>query len=107
MDREAQTIQKELARTREHIATLEKSLEERPDYGLREGDPAIVHWELNQALLQRGRERAASLERALSRLSQGTYGVCEQCGGSIHPDRLTVLPDVRLCIRCARADKTT
>jgi RNA polymerase-binding transcription factor DksA len=85
---------------------LEKSLEEKPDYGLGEGDPAIVRWELNRALLQQGRERAANLEQALSRLDQGTYGACERCGDAIHPDRLAVLPHVRLCIRCARDGKT-
>jgi len=96
------TVQEELARTREQIARLEKALEARPDYGLGQGDPAIVRWELNQALLQQSRERVANLEQALSRLEQGTYGTCSRCGGPIHPDRLAVLPDVRMCIDCAR-----
>jgi RNA polymerase-binding transcription factor DksA len=99
------TVQEELARTREQIARLEKALEARPDYGLGQGDPAIVRWELNQALLQQSRERVANLEQALSRLEQGTYGTCARCGGPIHPDRLAVLPDVHLCIDCARENK--
>ena len=107
MEKEIETIRDELTRTREHIARLEKALEDKPDYGLGEGDPAIVRWELNQALLQRGRERVANLEQAMSRLEQGTYGVCEQCSGPIHPDRMAVLPDVRLCIRCARDREVT
>jgi hypothetical protein len=37
---------------RKKMAKLEKALEVRPDYGLGEGDPAIVRWELDQALLQ-------------------------------------------------------
>jgi RNA polymerase-binding transcription factor DksA len=102
MERKSSTIRDELARTREHIVRLEKALEDKPDYGLGQGDPAIVRWELNQALLRQGRERAANLEQALSKLEEGTYGVCERCGGPIHPDRLAVLPDVRLCVRCAR-----
>ena len=102
MEKRIETIRGELMRTREHIARLEKALEDKPDYGLGKGDPAIVRWELNQALLKQGRERATNLERAMSRLEQGTYGVCERCGDPIHPGRLTVLPDVRLCIRCAR-----
>ena len=106
MDQEAQAIQTELDRTRDHIAALEKLLEEKPDYGLGKGDPAIVHWELNRVLLQQSRERAEKLEQALLRLHQGTYGTCEQCGVDIHPDRVAVLSDVRLCIRCARAGKT-
>jgi RNA polymerase-binding transcription factor DksA len=99
---EAQAIQEELTRTRDRIAALEKSLEEKPDYGLGKGDPAIVHQELNRVLLQQSRGRAEKLEQALLRLRQGTYGTCERCGGDIHPDRLAVLSDVRLCIRCAR-----
>jgi RNA polymerase-binding transcription factor DksA len=91
---------------REHISRLEKSLEDRPDYGLGKGDPAIVRWELNHALLQQKRERATSLEGALSRLEKGTYGVCEQCGSTIHPDRIAILPDARVCVRCARSGPT-
>jgi RNA polymerase-binding transcription factor DksA len=102
MEKEIKTVRDELVRTREHISRLEKALEDKPDYGLGKGDPAIVRWELNQALLEQSRERAANLEQAMSRLERGTYGVCERCGGPIHPDRLTVLPDVRLCINCAR-----
>lgn len=106
MEHEATALQAELARTREQIADLERALEEKPDYGLGEGDPAIVRWELNQALLAQRRERAKNLEQALARLDRGTYGLCEDCGATIHPDRLAVLPDVQLCIRCARARET-
>jgi RNA polymerase-binding transcription factor DksA len=100
---EIKTIQDELSGVRDHISRLERSLEDIPDYGLGEGDPAIVRSELDRALLQRERERAASLEEALSRLEQGTYGVCEQCGSPIHPDRMAILPDARVCVQCARS----
>ncbi|MBN1934494.1 MAG: TraR/DksA C4-type zinc finger protein [Anaerolineae bacterium] len=95
-------LQEELARLYAHIAKLETSLAEKPDYGLGEGDPAIVRWELDQALLAQSRERVASLTEALAKLEQGTYGICERCGGRIHPDRLAVLPDTKVCIECAR-----
>jgi RNA polymerase-binding transcription factor DksA len=102
MNQDNITVQEEFSRTREQILKLEKALEVKPDYGLGQGDPAIVRRELNQALLQQCRERASNLEQALSRLAQGTYGICARCGGPIHPDRLAVLPDVRMCIDCAR-----
>ena len=105
MDEKTATIQTELAKIREQIAKLERSLEDKPDYGLGEGDPAIVRWEMDQALLEQSRERAASLEKALSRINQGTYGTCAQCGRPIHPDRLAVLPGVTTCIRCARGER--
>ena len=99
----ATILQRELGELRDQIAALEKALEEKPDYGLGKGDPAITRWELDRALLRRLKRRAADLERALLRLSQGTYGICVRCGKPIHPDRLAVLPDTQVCIHCAQA----
>jgi len=103
MQKEIQILQEELAKTRDQIAKLQASLQEKPNYGIGQGDPAIVRWELDQAILEQSKERATSLAQALTRLQQGTYGVCEQCGQPIHPDRLAVLPETKLCIDCARS----
>jgi RNA polymerase-binding transcription factor DksA len=105
LNKEIETLKVELDRTKEQIARLEKELQDKPDYGLGEGDPAIVRWEMNQAMLEQSRERAMNLEEALARLEKGTYGLCEKCGQPIHPDRLAVLPDARVCIKCAREEK--
>jgi DnaK suppressor protein len=105
MQDERQVLREELAKIHDQIDRLETALEEKPDYGLGEGDPAITRWELDRALLEQLRERRESIKRALSRSDQGTYGVCAECGDEIHPDRLAVLPDTKLCIRCARADE--
>src|SRR6476619_936081 len=45
------------------------------------------------------------IERALLRLKQGTYGVCEGCGAKIPVARLNVLPYSTLCIKCQRASE--
>jgi len=101
--REAEGLKRELEELRRQIAALEEGLEDKPEYGMGKGDPAITRWELDQAMLSDLRERADSLERQLSRISQGTYGICERCGEPIDPDRLAVLPDTNLCISCARS----
>ncbi|MGD2104364.1 MAG: TraR/DksA C4-type zinc finger protein [Anaerolineae bacterium] len=100
---EARELQRELQELRRQIAALEEGLEEKPDYGMGKGDPSITRWELDQAMLGDLRTRAESLERQLGRISQGTYGICEKCGNRIDPDRLAVLPDTNLCIKCARS----
>ena len=100
-------LRRELDELQAQITALERALEEKPDYGLGQGDPAVTRWELDRALLQRLRGRAAGIELALSQISQGTYGICVQCGMPIHPDRLAVLPDTRVCIRCAQAGMHT
>jgi RNA polymerase-binding transcription factor len=42
------------------------------------------------------------LERALAKLDEGTYGLCDKCGGEIAPGRLAAAPESVLCIDCAR-----
>ena len=50
--------------------------------------------------LEAGLERT---ERALAKLDEGTYGLCDACGEPIAPKRLQAMPDVVLCIECAAA----
>jgi DnaK suppressor protein len=42
------------------------------------------------------------IDRALQRLKQGTYGVCEVCQTKIPVARLNALPYSTTCIRCQR-----
>jgi len=39
---------------------------------------------------------------ALARRKAGTYGICEECGQPIDPERLKVRPHATLCITCQR-----
>jgi RNA polymerase-binding transcription factor DksA len=97
-----QRLQDELKRLEEQIAALKSNLDETPDYTRGVGDPRITRWELDRALLEQLESRAETLNQALERVDAGVYGICERCGKPIHPDRLAVLPDTRLCIECAR-----
>jgi DnaK suppressor protein len=40
--------------------------------------------------------------RALEKLEEGTYGICDRCGEPIAPARLRFAPESVLCIACAR-----
>ena len=44
----------------------------------------------------------ARLERALAKLEEGTYGVCDSCGADIPAGRLRSVPESALCVDCAR-----
>jgi len=46
------------------------------------------------------------IERSLTRLKQGTYGVCEGCGKKIPVTRLNALPFSTTCILCQREMET-
>lgn len=45
----------------------------------------------------------ADVERAIQKLTDNSYGLCDQCGEAIFPERLEAIPWASLCIRCARA----
>jgi len=47
----------------------------------------------------------ARTERALAKLDEGTYGVCDTCGEPIAAARLEAMPDVALCVTCAAAER--
>jgi len=47
------------------------------------------------------RETLSDVERALAKLGDGTYGVCEDCNQPIDPLRLEAKPAARYCINCA------
>ena len=54
-----------------------------------------------EALATQLKETLTEAERALGKLEDGTYGVCESCGQPIAPARLEAMPAARFCINCA------
>jgi DnaK suppressor protein len=49
------------------------------------------------------RDLLQKIDRALKRMDEGTYGICEICGKSIEKARIKALPYVDLCIKDAQA----
>ena len=56
-----------------------------------------------EALFQQNSQRRnqlRSIEAALSRIQDGTFGICETCSHEIAPRRLQAVPWTEHCIRC-------
>ena len=49
------------------------------------------------------RDLMGKIDRALSRMEAGTYGICSRCGNPIEKARLKALPYADLCIKDAQA----
>jgi DnaK suppressor protein len=43
--------------------------------------------------------------KALEKIEDGSYGICESCGRRIDPDRLAALPHALMCIECKKAEE--
>jgi DnaK suppressor protein len=67
-------------------------------------DRASLESDRNFLLRIRDRERKLILKirEALSRIENGTYGICEECGEEISEQRLNVRPVTTLCIECKK-----
>ena len=92
--------------TRARVATLAKRPERGASqgFGKRIGDGTVEAISRFNEIgvgtsLEAGLERT---ERALAKLDEGTYGACDSCGQPIAERRLAAMPDVILCMDCAR-----
>jgi DnaK suppressor protein len=65
-------------------------------------DRAALETDRNFTLRIRDRERKliSKIREALERIEDGTYGVCEICGGDISEKRLRARPVTTMCIAC-------
>ncbi len=65
-----------------------------------EGGNLSVERELDLVLSAQAKAAVDEIERALAKIDNGTYGVCEKCGREIPKARLKVLPHAPLCVAC-------
>jgi DnaK suppressor protein len=65
-------------------------------------DRATLESERNFELRIRDRERKliAKMQEAIKRIDEGTFGVCDSCGGPISEKRLMARPVTTECIDC-------
>lgn len=65
-------------------------------------DRATLEADRNFVLRMRDRQRKLlpKIRKAFERIENGTFGICELCGGEISEERLKVRPVTTLCIEC-------
>lgn len=66
------------------------------------GDQATAVSDQNFLLRLKEREQKLlkKIDEALDRITMGTFGICESCGGEISSKRLKARPVTTLCIEC-------
>src|ERR1700744_3645104 len=95
-------LEERRGRTRERLGELTKRPERGPaqGFGKRVGDGTTeAVRRLTDIGVGDSLERAlARTERALTKLDDGSYGICDVCGDPIPPGRMRALPDGVLCL---------
>lgn len=104
-------LQAQLDRLSQHLREMAETAQKdrkaegnRPGFGKRVGDyTSEVQEAANSRGVVRNMGRAMEeLRRAMEKADEGSYGVCDDCGGPIAPERLEVMPSAILCIECKR-----
>lgn len=72
------------------------------DTALDDGDWAVVDIseDINLRRLAAHRKALHAIDEALTKIEEGSYGICEECGEPIGEKRLSVLPAATLCVVC-------
>jgi DnaK suppressor protein len=105
-------LQAELAGLQTDIDQAESEIAERlgDAVGSAGDDPAdagakTFQREYELALTQNARDLLVLTERALARIDDGTYGICESCGQPIGKARLLAFPRATLCVECKQREE--
>jgi DnaK suppressor protein len=104
-------LRKLLINKREEIVTEVKSViskyikgetRQLVDTALDDGDWSIVDLseDISFKHMSTHRENLVKIDEALRKLTEGTYGICEDCGDEISEERLKILPFAIYCIDC-------
>jgi DnaK suppressor protein len=100
LESEYKRLTDELAQLQSSASSSEERREGSP-FGKRE-EEATETLELEKRLVleNRIRQELAGIEHALEKFEKGTYGLCDNCGKPIAPERLEALPQASLCMEC-------
>jgi len=99
----------ELERSRDYLTSRLATLTRRPEpgsgigFGKRVGDgtSAAVERITDVATQETLLTKLEQVERALGKLTEGTYGRCDVCAACIPPDRLVLRPYATRCVQHA------
>ncbi len=105
-------LEAELAELRTEIDQAESEIAERlgDAVGSAGDDPAdagakTFQREYDLAHTQNARDLLEQAARALARIDNGTYGICESCGQPIGKARLQAFPRATLCVECKQREE--
>jgi DnaK suppressor protein len=95
-------LEKKLSLLRKAQATLGEELKVQPTELPDEVDQASAAYLSSFSLRLRGREKTflKKIDYTLSKIDDGSFGICEECEEMISVKRLNARPEATLCIQC-------
>ena len=105
---ELDAVQTLLAKRRQQLSDELAELTKPPEVGsnlsfgkrIGEGTTEAVERISSSAAARSIAAALADVDRALAKLDEGSYGICDRCGRPITPERLEAIPSATLCVTC-------
>lgn len=75
-----------------------------PDFGDKEDENAaeVAAYEGNLSMEKNLEVSLFNVNKALKKIEEGKYGMCEKCGNMIEPERLRAFPSATACMDCKK-----
>lgn len=100
-----------LARGREDLCERVKTLRRKQNLEIvsSPGDvmdvaKSLVDADTHASIIERAEQQLAQINNALTRLDDGQYGICLDCGEEIPFERLKAIPSAIYCVGCQSKD---
>jgi DnaK suppressor protein len=105
LNEHAETLRQELAEQEAELAGLMRDAGD--GAGHDQADMGATSFERDHELIvvNNAREMLHQTERALARIEDGSYGICESCGNPIGKMRVMAFPRATLCLSCKQREE--
>jgi DnaK suppressor protein len=97
----AKALRARLSELTSRVAEIESELRKPLSADFEEQATNLENQDALEAIENSEIQEIHQIQGALKRISEGTYGICAQCGEAIAPKRLKALPTASKCISCA------
>jgi DnaK suppressor protein len=61
---------------------------------------AVIERDRARAVREQLEEQLENVDKAIQRVQDGTYGICQTCGQEIPEERLEAIPNATKCVQC-------
>jgi RNA polymerase-binding protein DksA len=100
LEAEREELRRELALAEHALDVARTSGQDSTGDDQADAGTATFEREHEMSLANNSRDLLLQTERALQRIADHTYGVCENCGDPIAKPRLQAFPRATLCVTC-------
>jgi RNA polymerase-binding protein DksA len=105
LDEELERLQGEITESEHDLAEMLADASDNAGDDQADTGSKTFEREHEMSLANNARDMLLQVERALHRIDDGTYGICERCGNPIGKARLQAFPRATLCVTCKQREE--